>query len=141
MKPSMLTAILIFLISIVFAQKTEKQQVLHVLNEQVKAWNNADIETFMKTYWNNDSLMFVGKTGVTYGYQQTMDNYKRNYSDSSKMGKLTFDILEVKKISPEYYFVIGKWFLKRSVGDIGGHYSLLFRKIKGRWLIVVDHSS
>jgi hypothetical protein len=57
------------------------------------------------------------------------------------MGKLSFDILEVKRLSPGYYFVVGKWFLKRSVGDIGGMYTLLFRKINGKWVIVVDHSS
>jgi ketosteroid isomerase-like protein len=57
------------------------------------------------------------------------------------MGKLSFDLLEVKKLSPEYYFVLGKWFLKRSIGNTGGYYTLLFRKIKGKWVIVVDHTS
>ena len=57
------------------------------------------------------------------------------------MGKLTFDILQVKKLDTEYYFVIGKWFLKRDAGDIGGHYTLLFRKIDGKWKIINDHSS
>jgi hypothetical protein len=44
-------------------------------------------------------------------------------------------------IRDSYYTVVGKWFLKRSVGDVGGHYSLLFRRIKGKWVIVLDHSS
>ena len=57
------------------------------------------------------------------------------------MGNLTFEFLKVTKISAEYYWVLGKWFLKRSVGDVGGHYTLLFRKINGKWLIVADHSS
>jgi len=47
----------------------------------------------------------------------------------------------VKKLSKEYYHVTGKWFLERSIGNIGGHYTLLFRKINGRWVIVSDHSS
>jgi len=57
------------------------------------------------------------------------------------MGSLSFDLIKVQRLSPEYYFVVGKWFLKRTVGDIGGHYDLLFRKINGRWFIVSDHSS
>jgi len=57
------------------------------------------------------------------------------------MGKFTSTIISMKKLSPEYYFVIGKWYLKRSVGDAGGSYTLLIRKIKGKWLIVADHSS
>jgi ketosteroid isomerase-like protein len=95
----------------------------------------------MVGYWNDDSLMFIGKSGVTYGYNNTLNNYKKGYSDTAQMGKLVFDILQVKRISVDHYFVVGKWFLKRSVGDIGGHYTLLFRKIKGRWVIVADHSS
>jgi ketosteroid isomerase-like protein len=37
--------------------------------------------------------------------------------------------------------VIGKWFLKRKSGVIGGIYTLLFRKFNGGWRIVVDHTS
>jgi hypothetical protein len=57
------------------------------------------------------------------------------------MGKLSFDIIVIKKLSPEYYYVVGKWMLKRSIGDLNGHYNLLFKKINGSWLIIADHSS
>ena len=95
----------------------------------------------MKGYWENDSLMFIGKSGVTYGYKNTLENYKKNYPDTAAMGKLTFTLIQVKRLSPEYYHVTGKWHLKRTIGDIGGHYTLLFRKIKGQWVIISDHSS
>ncbi|HEY0680004.1 MAG TPA: nuclear transport factor 2 family protein [Chitinophagaceae bacterium] len=134
-------AIICFLPAIVSAQDKDKQQILSVLQKQVENWNRGNIEAFMVGYWNNDSLMFIGQSGVTYGYNATLANYKKNYGDTAKMGKLSFDILQVKKISPTYYFVVGKWFLKRSVGDVGGHYTLMFRKIEGKWVIVADHSS
>ncbi|MEP6617021.1 MAG: DUF4440 domain-containing protein, partial [Ginsengibacter sp.] len=92
-------------------------------------------------YWNNDSLMFIGKSGVTYGWQQALLNYKKNYADTVAMGHLDFAILQIKKLSEFYYFVIGKWHLARSIGDVGGHFTLLFRKIKNHWLIVADHTS
>ena len=57
------------------------------------------------------------------------------------MGTLFFSDLILKKLSDRYYYVTGKWFLKRTVGDIGGYYTLLFRKIGGSWFIVSDHSS
>lgn len=123
------------------AQDKNKQAILSVLKRQTEDWNRGNIEAFMVGYWNNDSLMFVGRSGVTYGYKKTLENYRKNYSDTAQMGKLSFDILQVKRLSGEYYFVVGKWFLKRSVGDIGGHYNLLFRKINGKWVIVTDHSS
>ncbi|MEO5684015.1 MAG: DUF4440 domain-containing protein [Chitinophagaceae bacterium] len=119
----------------------DEKEIRDLLNAQTVSWNKGDIDAFMNGYWRNDSLLFVGKTGITYGYTNTLNNYKTNYSDREQMGRLFFDIMQVKKISPEYYWVLGKWFLKRSVGDVGGHYTLLFRKIKGRWQIVADHSS
>jgi len=136
--------LLVWLLLIVvasFAQSKDETAVRNLLTEQTKEWNHGNIAAFMETYWKSDSLMFVGKSGVTYGWQKTMDNYKRNYPDAASMGKLKFELLEVKRLSPMYFFVVGKWHLTRSIGDIGGSFTLLFRKIKIRWVIVADHSS
>jgi len=131
---------LVFSISIQAQSKNEKA-ILDILKEQTQAWNRGDIDAFMNGYWENDSLMFIGKSGVTYGWANTLNNYKKGYPDTAAMGKLTFTLIQVKKLSGKYYHVTGKWFLKRSVGDVGGHYTLLFRKIRGRWVIISDHSS
>jgi len=133
---------ILFLFSLIcFSQNKDEQSIRSLLQKQVEAWNRGNIDEFMQGYWKNDSLKFIGKSGVTYGYNQTLANYKKNYDDTVKMGKLSFDLLEVNKLSPELYFVVGKWFLKRSIGNIGGYYTLLLRKIKGKWVIVVDHTS
>ncbi len=123
------------------SQTAAESEIRAILDEQSKSWNKGDLDAFMKSYWNNDSLMFIGSNGVVYGYQNTLQRYKKSYSDRAQMGKLKFEILHVNRLSPEYYYVVGKWFLKRSVGDIGGYYNLLFRKIRGSWKIVADHSS
>lgn len=134
--------------SLVFAQSKPTQPadrnesaIREILEKQIAAWNRGDIEGFMNGYWENDSLMFIGKSGVTYGWSNTLNNYKKNYPDTAAMGKLTFTLINVKQLSKEYYHVTGQWFLKRSIGDIGGHYTLLFRQINGRWVIISDHSS
>ena len=124
-----------------FSQPNDEKEVRKILTVQNEAWNRGDVDAFMLGYWNNDSLMFIGKSGVTYGYNNTLVNYKKRYPDTAAMGKLFFDILQVKKLSEEYYHVTGKWYLKRSIGDTGGHFTLLFRKIKGKWVIISDHSS
>jgi hypothetical protein len=130
-----------FFFHLSYSQNTDEKEILGILDKQTQAWNSGNIDNFMVGYWETDSLMYIGKSGVTYGYQNTLNNYKKNYGDTAKMGKLAFNILHLKKISADAYFVVGKWFLKRSIGDAGGHYTLLFRKIKGRWVIVADHSS
>jgi hypothetical protein len=57
------------------------------------------------------------------------------------MGKLDFTILQTKRLSVLYYSVVGKWHLTRTIGDLNGHFTLLFKKIKNAWVIVSDHSS
>ncbi len=37
--------------------------------------------------------------------------------------------------------VLGRWRLQRKRDPVGGNFSLLFRRIAGRWLIVHDHTS
>ncbi len=130
-----------FLFTMAKAQSNAALQINAALQQQLQAWNTGDINAFMQTYWQSDSLMFIGKSGVTYGWQNTLNNYKKGYPDTAAMGKLDFTIIETKRLSALYYFVVGKWHLTRSIGNIGGSFTLLFRKVKNKWLIVADHSS
>ncbi|MBA2746838.1 MAG: DUF4440 domain-containing protein [Flavisolibacter sp.] len=122
-------------------KESDEKRIREMLEVQTTAWNRGDLEGFMQTYWNNDSLMFIGKNGIKWGWQNTLENYKKGYPDTTAMGKLSYDLIQVKQLSPEYFFVVGKWMLKRSIGDLSGHYNLVLRKIKGKWYIVADHSS
>lgn len=123
------------------AQDKEAQEIKSILAQQANEWNNGSLHAFMQPYWQSDSLMFIGSSGVTRGWLPTLENYKKNYPDKAAMGNLSFDILDVKRLSPDYYFVVGKWMLQRAVGDVSGHFTVLWKKIEGRWVIVADHSS
>lgn len=122
------------------AQNADETAIRNLLKDQTINWNKGSIEDFMKGYWRNDSLMFIGKNGVKYGYETTLENYKKSYPDTIARGKLYFDLLQVKKLSKEYYYVTGKWQLKCSIGDLEGHFTLLFKKIRKNWVIISDHS-
>lgn len=124
-----------------FCQTKDEEAIRKILATQNAAWNQGDVEAFMVGYWDNDSLMFIGSSGVTYGYKNTLANYKKRYPDTTAMGKLTFTLIQLKQLSPEYFHVIGKWHLQRSIGDASGHFTLVFQKINGRWVIISDHSS
>lgn len=136
----LLISILLFS-SVSFSQSKDEIQIREVLSWQQNSWNAGDIDQFMLTYWNNDSLMFIGKSGITYGWEKTLKNYKKSYPDKTAMGKLTFTILDVKPVSPEFYFLTGKFHLDRTIGDLEGYFTLLFKKINGKWMIIADHSS
>ena len=123
------------------AQDADETAVRQLLNNQSKAWSKGNLKEFMQGYWQNDSLMFTGKNGLKYGYKTMLANYEKNYPDTAAMGKLQFDLLQLKKLSSKHYYVIGKWQLQRTAGNLQGYFSLLFRKIKNRWLIISDHTS
>ena len=119
----------------------DKKAIESLMQAQQDCWNKGDLEGFMKGYWKNDSLMFIGKSGITYGWQSTLNNYKKGYPDTASMGKLQFTLLELVPLSKNYFHVTGKWHLARTKGDLQGYFTLVFRKIKGGWVIIKDHSS
>lgn len=121
-------------------QSQEKEAILEAMSQQEQDWNNGDIDAFMQGYWSSDSLMFVGKNGIKYGWQTTLENYKKSYPDKSTMGKLSFTI-EKLEVENQSAFMLGKWNIIRESGNIGGYFTLYWKKMDGKWLIVLDHTS
>lgn len=124
----------------VFSQK--KEDILAVMARQQNNWNAGDIEKFMEDYIKSDELQFIGSKGIVKGWQATKERYLKSYPDRATMGQLKFDILEVDFHSKKTAWVLGKWYLTRpEKGDVGGYFTLIFKKVKGKWLIVSDHTS
>ena len=115
--------------------------VRQVLSEQEKDWNEGDIEKYMNGYWKNDSLIFIGKNGIRYGWQETLDTYRKSYPDKASMGILKFGIVKIELLSETTAYVTGKWALTRDKGNISGWFTLLMKTIDGKCVIVCDHSS
>lgn len=120
----------------------DAESIKKILAQQVNAWNEGNLEKFMEGYWVSDSLRFIGKSGITYGWKATLANYQRSYPDKAAMGKLQFELIHLEAIGKRAVFVIGKWHLKNpEKGDRSGYFSLLWKKIKRKWVICADHSS
>lgn len=112
-----------------------------VLQTQQHAWNAGDIPAFMEGYWRSDSLTFVGGRGVTYGWQATLEGYLQRYPDRTAMGQLTFGVEYLQGLGPGAAMLVGTWHLDRTNDQLGGYFTLTWRKIDGQWLIVSDHTS
>ncbi len=125
---------------IICAQDAPKT-IMQIMENQELCWNAGDLECFMEGYWQSDSLMFVASTKVYYGYDQTLQRYQTTYPDKANMGKLNFEYITLEQVGDQAYFMVGKYHLEREIGDKEGHFTLLWRKINGSWVIVVDHSS
>ncbi len=122
------------------SEADDKQAILNVMKLQEEAWSNNDLEGFMEGYWKNDSLKFYGSSGLTKGWHQTLENYKKGYPGKEHSGTLSFKINDISKIDDGSYWVMGEYFLKRNVGDAQGVFLIVFKKINGEWKIVADMS-
>ncbi len=119
----------------------DKEKILAELEAQRLCWNEGNLAGYMEGYWKSDSLRFIGKSGINYGWNATFENYKRGYPTKDLMGFLTFEVKSLEFFSPNTAFMIGKWDLKRKEDNPKGHFTLIWKKIKGKWLITTDHSS
>ncbi len=133
--------IFIFLSTALLVKSQDREAIVKVMQTQEDAWNQGNIEQFMAGYLRSDSLMFVGHTGPSYGWNTVLENYKKNYPGKSGMGKLTFTIKKVELLCDDTAFVMGAFHLKRDKDEPKGHFTLIFKKFKEGWKIISDHSS
>lgn len=140
----LILAVLLFTCGIASAQNRQeksKNDIRKVMDEQSAAWNNGDIEGFMKGYWNSPEMTFVSGTNVTKGWQPTLERYKKSYDSKAKMGVLSFSDLDINILGKESAVVLGKWSLQRENDNPNGVFTLTFRKLKEGWRIILDHTS
>ncbi len=140
MKKYFFSILILSVISCSPDNSSEKDAVIQVMNDQEQAWSNGNIDDFMKGYWQSDSLMFVGENGIKYGWQTTLDNYKKSYPDKVTMGKLEFEVIKLE-VNGSSAFMLGKWSLIRENDNPNGYFDLYWKKINGNWVITIDHTS
>ena len=130
----------ILLLSVFSFISAQEKEILKVLEDQQTAWNAGNLEEYMQGYWNSPEMMFIGKNGPNYGWQKTLDNYKKSYPSKDKMGTLNFSEVQVKMLGKNYAHIFGKWKLLRKDGDLGGIYTLVLQKFNNGWKIISDHT-
>ncbi len=140
MRSVLVSVIFLCLSSITFAQD-DATQIRKVMDDQAVAWNRGDIDGFMTGYWRSEKLAFISGDSVTRGWQSTLDRYKRTYDSRAKMGTLAFSDLEITILGKDSAVVLGSWALQREGDKPHGKFTLIFRKFKDGWRIVMDHTS
>ena len=123
--------------------KDSCEEINDLMYEQEESWNKGNIEDFMKKYWKNDSLIFIGKSRINYGWNKTTSNYKKSYPSRNSMGLLHFNNIKCLPINDTTHIISGQWNISRldSSKNIGGYYSLMWIKKEDGWRIVYDHTS
>lgn len=140
---TLISAVLLLLLAAaaVAQQSRHEAAIRKVMNDQAAAWNRGDIDGFMAGYWRSPKLVFVSGDSVTRGWQETLDRYKKGYDTRAKMGTLTFSDLEITVLSKDAAIVLGSWSLSREKDNPHGKFTLIFRRFKEGWRVVLDHTS
>lgn len=123
------------------ATSDASSEIRTVLAAQQGAWNRGDIPAFLLGYWNSPELTFAGSEGIVRGYDGLLERYRKSYPDKAHMGELEFSQLEIRPLGSDAALVLGRWHLKREVGDAGGVFSLVFHRFPAGWRIIHDHTS
>jgi len=114
-----------------------------VMEDQVAAWNRADIESFVEGYADSPDTLFIGST-ITEGRAGVLERYRKTYTTPEKMGKLEFSDLRIRMLGANYATVIGRFHLHRAAesgGDAAGIFTLIFQNSEKGWKIIQDHTS
>jgi beta-aspartyl-peptidase (threonine type) len=119
----------------------DREAIQAVLGAQQAAWNQGDVDAFLVGYWRSPELTFSGSSGVARGWDGVLARYKRNYPGRGAMGQLDFSELEFRFLGSEAALVLGRWHLKREKDDVGGVFTLVWRRFPDGWKIIHDHTS
>lgn len=126
----------------VVSQANSIEKVKDLLNQQVIDWNEGNLEAYMEGYLKSDELQFIGSKGVTYGWEKTLERYKKAYPNKATMGQLSFELIDITEHSAKIVSVTGKFkLIRKDLDNAEGYFLLIVKKIKGRWLIIADHTS
>ena len=125
--------------SIVKQDPVEIMAIKKVIDTQQECWNNGDIDGFMEGYWNSEKLIFTSLNHKpAYGWNNTLVRYRNSYPTNESMGKLNFEILDLKLTSNSTSTMKGKWELIRENDNPNGLFWLDINKFEKEWLIIKD---
>lgn len=119
-----------------------KTAIVHVLNDQMGAWNRGDVAGFSASYAEHCTL--IGKTVTEVTREQVLAHYRERYPTPEAMGHLAFSNLQVRLLDDHFATATGKWQLERTAtggGPVGGVFSLVLEFKDGAWRILLDHTS
>lgn len=123
-------------------READRQAILEVLEDQVRSWNRGDLEGFMRGYLDSAGITFFSGRSALRGHATLLERYRKNYaSEGKEMGLLAFEDLDVEVLAPDAALVRGRWRVRTSKEELGGLFTLLFRRFGSGWRVVHDHTS
>ncbi len=121
----------------------DELDIVKILTQQERAWNDGDLDSFVKGYKASSETTIVGDH-VTRGIGDVLLDYKKNFPTKDALGTLTFSELEPRILDEHYAIVTGRYHLDRSKkagGPAEGYFSDVFEKTDKGWKIILNHTT
>jgi uncharacterized protein (TIGR02246 family) len=121
--------------------KADEAAIRRVVAGMEAAWNRGDFRGYMAGFRNPD-VVFVSKGRFQQGWQGTLDHYVRDYGgDPTRRGRLHFWDIRIEMLAPDAAQLVGRYRLEGGGKPQDGINTRLFRKVKGQWVIALNHVS
>ena len=132
---------LAFLALAAASPQSDRTAILDTIHHMEDSWNRGDFRGYMAGFKNPD-VVFVSGGKFQQGWQGTLDHYVRDYGGSAeRRGKLHFYNMKVDLLAADAAMLVGQYRLERGPRVTEGVNTRLFRKVKGKWLITMNHVS
>jgi uncharacterized protein (TIGR02246 family) len=119
----------------------EEGAIRQVIADMEAAWTRGDFKGYMAGFLN-PGVVFVSKGRFQDGWQGTLDHYERDYGGApERRGRLRFYDIRIEMLSVEAAQLISRYELIRPEHPQYGINTRLMRKVRGRWVIALNHVS
>jgi ketosteroid isomerase-like protein len=112
-----------------------RQEIEALLSRSAAAWSAGDLDAFMECYEDAPDTVYLSSTRLVSGYAAIRAMYAERFGPT--MGRLEFNVLQLKPIETSHVLVVGAFRLEGR----SGNWSLLLRKTSRGWRISADHTS
>jgi uncharacterized protein (TIGR02246 family) len=121
--------------------QADERAIRAVIASMEEAWNRGDFRGYMAGFKNPD-VVFVSKGRFQRDWQGTLDHYIRDYGGApERRGRLHFWDIRIEMLAPDAAQLISRYRLEGGGSPQDGINTRLMRKVKGRWVIALNHVS
>ena len=115
-------------------------QIMAAMTASAAGWNAGDLDRFMAVY--ADDTVYATKDELLRGKAAVTARYRPGFVGTRNLrGRLSFEPLAFRTVSPAHQLLVARWRLVGGVKDEQGLTTLLWERRPGGWRIISDHSS
>lgn len=128
-------------IPIVPNHQTIEREIKQLISDEYTHWNLQDIEGYMSYFWRSPLFSWEVDGEFTIGWEACREQLYQEYPDSSAMGKVTDDRIQINLIAPDLATVVDWWTINVRGKRISGFTVSTVKKFSEGWRLMKTFTS